>query len=239
MNSFFDLTINTSSNIGFEKFSIQHFVWIAVCIALIIASCVLYTRSAAGQRRKWRSVLGLIVLGFELLRAGLLYAKGEYNLGTLPLHLCGMAVYIVAFHALRGGETAAQFLFAFCMPGAAAAILFPDWSYYPMWHFITVSGFIIHALIVGYTLMLVFARELMPRLRGAGLSLLIMLPLAGLIFIFNKFAFTNYMFLNWPAAGTPLELFAFLGNPGYLLAYIPLIAIIWFFMYLPFVRKRK
>lgn len=39
------------------------------------------------------------------------------------------------------------------------------------------------------------------------------------------------MFLNWPPQGTPLELFAGLGRPGYLLAYLPLAALVWLPLY--------
>ena len=35
------------------------------------------------------------------------------------------------------------------------------------------------------------------------------------------------------------ELFAFLGRPGYLLGYIPLIAGVWLILYLPFILKNK
>ena len=66
-----------------------------------------------------------------------------------------------------------------------------------------------------------------------------MLAIAIPVYVFDVLTNTNYLFLNWPSPGSPLELFAFLGRPGYLLGYIPLIAVVWLFLYLPFILKQK
>ena len=68
---------------------------------------------------------------------------------------------------------------------------------------------------------------------GKRIAYIVMLIIAVLVYIFNKLAGTNYMFLNWPSEGSPLEWFAFLGRPGYLVGYLPLLAIAWTPIYLP------
>ena len=151
-------------------------------------------------------------------------------------------MYVSAWHALRGGELTGQFLYAFCMPGALAALLFPDWRVYPLVSFLTFAGFAGHFLIVTYVVMQVLAGDIAPDIRRAGACLLLMLALAVPVFIFDRLTATNYMFLNYPSPGSPLEWFSFLGRPGYILGYFPLIAAVWAVIYAPFVtvpRKNR
>ena len=77
-----------------------------------------------------------------------------------------------------------------------------------------------------------------PDTRRAPACLGIMLLIAVPVYVFDRLMGTNYMFLNWPLPGSPLEWFAFLGRPGYLLGYIPLLAAAWTVIYAPFVKKR-
>ena len=95
-----------------------------------------------------RRVTAGAALAIELLRSLLLMLAGEYGIGRLPLHLCALAIYISFLHSLRGGELTGQFLYAFCMPGAVCALIFPDWSAYPAFHFMSVSSFTLHILLV-------------------------------------------------------------------------------------------
>ena len=125
------------------------------------------------------------------------------------------------------------------MPGALAALLFPDWSYYPALHFMTVCSFALHILVFCTILMQVPGRDIRPDVESLPQCLGIMLAIAIPVYVFDVLTNTNYLFLNWPSPGSPLELFAFLGRPGYLLGYIPLIAVVWLFLYPPFILKQK
>ena len=150
-----------------------------------------------------------------------------------------MAVYICALHAWRGGALTGQFLYAFCMPGAVFALIFPDWGYYPALHFMSASSFVIHGLIVTYVVMQVMARDIVPDVKKCPQCLGLMLALALPVYIFDRATGTNYMFLNWPSPGSPLEWFAFLGRPGFVLGYLPILAAVWAVMYYPFRRTGK
>lgn len=219
-------------------FTPAHFAWLLFSALLAALLCWAHKRSGEVCRRRLRLAAAMLCVALELLRALLLILAGDYGVGRLPLHLCGMAVYICLLHALRGGELTGQFLYAFCLPGAVAALLFPDWSYYPALHFMTACGFALHALICAYVLMLVTGGELRPDIRRAPACLGLMLALAAAIYVFDRLTGTNYMFLNWPSEGSPLEWFAFLGRPGYVLGYLPMIAAAWAVMYLPFRKMR-
>lgn len=219
-------------------FSPAHIFFLAAAAACALWLCVRYRHTSGESRRKQRLAVACSALALEILRAALLIASGNYTLGRLPLHLCGMAVYISAFHALRGGRLTGQFLYAFCMPGAAAALLFPDWSYYPALHFMTLCSFVLHILLFCYPLMQAVGGDIRPEGKALPGCLGIMMAIAIPVYGFDVLTNTNYLFLNWPSPGSPLEWFSFLGRPGYLLGYIPLIAMVWALLYLPFLRKR-
>lgn len=238
MERFFDFSIGPEAE-GFGLFSAVHGIYLAAAALSALLLCLFYRRSGAERRRRLRLMLASSALALELLRAVLLMISGNYTIGRLPLHLCAIAVYLSFFHALRGGRLTGQFLYAFCMPGALAALLFPDWSYYPGLHFMTVCSFALHILVFCTILMQVAGRDIRPDIKSLPQCLGIMLAIGIPVYVFDILTNTNYLFLNWPSPGSPLELFAFLGRPGYLLGYIPLIAGVWIILYLPFVLKNK
>lgn len=239
MTEFFDFSIEPRSGNSLGMFSRGHVLWLLAALMAWLLMCRSYKRCAPARRARMRRAVAGSALAIELLRSLLLMLAGEYGVGRLPLHLCALAVYISFLHALRGGELTGQFLYAFCMPGAVCALLFPDWSAYPAFRFMSVSSFVLHILLVGYTLMLVAGGDLRPDTRRAPACLGIMLLIAVPVYVFDRLTGTNYMFLNWPSPGSPLEWFAFLGRPGYLLGYLPLLAAAWAVIYAPFILPRR
>ena len=231
MNNFFVLDKGLFPDIGFERFGFGHFLWLFVGGSGLVLGCFAYRKSLPERRPGLRLLSAGLALALELWRAGLLLSRGLYDLGRLPLHLCSLSVYLCFFHALTDRPGLGQFLYAFTLPGAALALLFPDWAGQPLFGFITVSSFLLHFLLVLYPLMQVTAGELRPELRRLpgciGWMLLLALP----VYVLNKRWSTNYMFLNLPPAGSPLAWFAFLGSPGYLLGYIPLALGVWVLLY--------
>lgn len=232
MMRFFDYTANTIAGPGFARFSPPHFIWLLFGGAIVTAACAFYSKQSVTRRRGLALVTASLALAIELTRTGLLLSRGLYDEGRLPLHLCTMSVYLCFIHALRPDAGLGQFLYAFSLPGAAFALLFPDWADYPAWHFVTLSSFMLHFLLVLYPLMQALAGDIRPDIRRLPCCLGLMLCLALPIYVLNKLLDTNYMFLNWPPAGSPLELFAALGRPGYLLAYLPLGLGAWAILYM-------
>lgn len=222
---------------GFALFSPGHLLWLFLCAGAAAGLCLLYKRAGSAKRRGLRRGLGLAALGLELLRALALLSQGAYGLDRLPLHLCSVAVYLTFFHAFWGGELTGQFLYALCLPGAAAALLLPGWRDFPPLHFMSVCGFVLHALTAAYPLTLLSGGDLRPDPGSAPACLGLLLLLAGPVYLFDLLTGANYMFLNWPPEATPLAWFAFLGRPGYLLGYPLLIAAVWLPLYLPFRKK--
>ena len=226
---------------GFTMFGREHLLWLLICLALVAALCLSYRRCKARSRTRFRRAMGLAVLGCELAKDINLLAQGVFSVYYLPLHLCGLAVFLTLWHSLRPGETLGNLLYGTCMPGALFAALFPDWTAYPAFSYHSIVGFTVHALLIAYPLSLVLAGDLRPDARRLPRCLLWLLGMAVPVYFFDRAVGANYMFLLLPAGGSPLAWFAsFLGTPGYLLGYVPMIVLVWLALYLPFwVGKKK
>ncbi len=239
MDYFFTLENDLPAGVGFAHWDGAHITWLIFSAALIAALCLLYRRAPAAGRTKWRHALGWAVLACELLKDVNLAVQGGLDRWYLPLHLCGLAVFFTFAHSRRPGPALGTFLYSCCAPGAAFALVFPDWVWYPPLSYHSIVGFTVHALLIAYPLMLVVGGDLRPEARQLPKCLGILVGCAVPVALFNHFFGTNYMFLSWPSPGSPLEWFAsFLGRPGYLLGYLPMLALVWLALYLPFARRR-
>ena len=240
MAYFFTPQSGLPAGVGFALRDGTHLCWLAIAAAAGVLLCLSYRRAAVRGRKTLRIAVGCAILLCEVLQSGNLLLQGAFTVWNLPLHLCGIAEFFCFFHSLRPGETAGNFLYSTCAPGALFALLFPDWTMFPPFSFHSVVAFSVHALIVIYPLMLVLGGDLKPRARYLPRCFGILLALAAAVYLFNLRWGTNYMFLRWPSEGSPLEWFAsLLGEPGYLLGYLPMTAAVWGLLYLPLIRKKK
>ena len=124
--------------------------------------------------------------------------------------------------ALRTGRWSFLSEIALClfMPGAVLGILFPVWNVYPPFHYMTIHGFVYHALIILYPWLLFVSGNIRPKTRHIWQPVLLLCGIVPPVYLFNKKFDSNYMFINVPLENTPLEFLADqMGNPGYLLGY--------------------
>ena len=231
MNKFFDYAANTSPELGFGRFSPAHLILLSALILLLFGAYVL-CRKMPGPGRRLHRASAWLLLFTQLGRAAILIALGIYDRGWLPLHLCTLSVYLCFIHMLRPKPSLGQFIYAFSLPGAAFAMAFPDWADYPLWHFVSLSCFLLHFFLLLYPITALALGEIRINIRRFPGSLALMLSFALPIWTLNKLLGTNYMFLNWAPPGTPLELFAPLGPNGYLVGFIPLATAVWLLLYL-------
>lgn len=240
MNDFFTPASLLTPGAGFQLYDREHICWLFICLAAGAALCLVYRRLTAHGCARMRLGVGLAVLLCEILKDANLIVQGVFSVYYLPLHLCGLAVFFTLGHSIRPNETVGDFLYSTCMPGALFAILFPDWTACAAFSFHSIVGFTVHLLIVAYPLMQTLGGDIRPSVRRLPRCLLILLCLAGPVYLFDRRFSANYMFLLAPAAGSPLEWFAaLLGNPGYLLGYLPMLALVWCALYFPFCRKGR
>jgi len=214
---------------------------LAVLSGLVVAwGCVM---DRPGRLRLMRVMAGLMV-AMEIAKDLILWRLGAFGVGYLPLHLCSLDMLICLWAAwLPDSDAGGQLLWSLCFSGGLAALLFPDWSRMPLYHFQSVHSFVYHAMLVQISLMAVISGQAKPRVQRLWKVGLFLIAAAIPVYWIDQALNTNYMFLLRPVPGTPLELCARLaGRWGYLLGYGLLAAAVLLLLDLPFslwVRKKQ
>jgi len=224
--------------IGYGRFSPEHWVTLAVLALLIIGFVCWFRRQRPERRERIMVSIPFIMLMLECCKDLLLLSQGHFNAGYLPLHLCSLGVFLFLLIAIsrtakwKGvfGEIAVTLI----LPGSIAALLFPDWAHlYPVWSFMNLYGFLWHGLLVLYPVLCLMQRLVCPGIRHIHYDAVFLLLVVPPVYLFDKAFHCNYMFVNWPPAGTPLEWIASITGPQYYLAgYAVFAAIVILIIYL-------
>ena len=210
----------------------MHLGILAGITVLSALCCRAYRRFSLRRRRSFLCKIALSVLLIELARDLLIAAAGGDLRLYLPLHLCGLAIFIQLAAALHPTEFLYEPLYCLTLPGAVSALLFPNWANLPALHFLTVSSFLIHGLLVLFPLLLLTSGELVPNARRLPGCLALVLAAAAAVHTVNRTLGTNYMFLEGPSPGSPLQFLARLpGRHGYFLGLLGLLLLVWTALY--------
>lgn len=229
------------AEVGFSHFDWGHLT-VLIVLALVSAAVVFWgCRQPEERRLKLEKAMALTMLVLELLKDFILAQIGALDLGYLPLHLCSMAMFICLYWAWHPwSEGAGQLLWSLCFTGGMAALLFPDWTDMPLWHFQSIHSFLYHALLVQFSLLAVVSGQARPSLRNAWKAGAFLAAAAVPVYAFDRAFGMNYMFLLRPVPGTPLELCTRLpGQGGYLVGYALLVAVVLVLLNLPFSLLRR
>lgn len=228
------------NHIGFNLFSAYHVTWLVSIALFTAAAAYCYRRATPGIRRIVLLILGSSMMILELLKDGILLVIGKFGLEYLPLHLCSFGIFISFFYALYPSKRKGELLYGLSLPGALAALIFCNWTVYPPFNFMHLHSFIIHGMLVMFPVLLLASGELVPNVKYIKDALFFLLAVSIPVYFFNKWAGTNFLFLNTPSKGSPLVLFEeLLGNPGYVLGFVPLLFLVWSVLYLPFYFKER
>lgn len=237
---FFVSSDNIPEGVGFQAYGLTHILWLLAGFVLWITACILYRKLSSRKRKLVLQVLGAYIFLQEMVKNLVLVCLGEFSWGYLPFHLCGINILLIAFDTVKQTKTVRSFLYYFAIPGAALALLFPNWTKMPVWNFFHIHSFTIHILLVLYPLLLVTtnqaATDLKSAFRGVALLVAMAIPVYGLNLLWG----TNFMFLMKPDSGNPLALFEkLLGS--HLWGFPILLPVVILVMYLPILifKKRK
>lgn len=224
------------AEVGFLHFGRGHLT--VLLVLAVVSAAVVCWGCHLTERRRVRLEKGMAVamVVLELAKDLILAWIGAFSLGYLPLHLCSMAMFICLYWAWHPhSEGAGQLLWSLCFAGGLSALLFPDWTDMPLWHFQSVHSFVYHAMLVQFALLAVVSGQARPGLRSVWKAGAFLVAAAAPVYAFDRAFGTNYMFLLRPVPGTPLELCARLpGQGGYLLGYGLLAAVVLVALNLPF-----
>lgn len=234
--------------VGYEHFSMPHILTLAVVAALVFVIAVCFQRLDAPQQRRILVAIPWAMVALECVKDGFLLSVGQFSVGYLPLHLCGLGalVFLLEAHArTRRWQTVfSEIAVTLILPGALAALLFPDWTeLYPVLNFMNLYGFTWHGLLLLYPILLIEAGRVHLSVRHIHYDLLFLLCTAVPVYCFDKAFRCNYMFLNWPPKGTPLAWIAGItGEEWYLAGYavfaILVIGVIYLGVYV-FIDRRE
>lgn len=205
---------------GFSMFGAAHLAWLAVCTILVSVLAVLYKRLCSKKRRRMDRAIGIFLLACMVIREIYLFAVGFHTIYELQIHLCSLAGYLCFIHCLKDFDWIGQVLYSLCLPGTIAALIFPDWTYYPPIHFITIEGFLFHFGVSLYVISQLISKRIQPDIRKIWKVFIFILVCAVPIYFLNRKLGTNYWFINTPPPGTPLEWLAKItGKAGYLIGF--------------------
>ncbi len=209
---------------GFQTFSSSHLGAIGLTIGLSVVIPLLAIRLLKGKSSR-RSLAAAIAAGLvvnELIYYGWHIWTGSWAgfiESILPLHLCGAAVYLLAWAAWRNNQLSYELAYFWGIGGTLQALITPNLQEpFPAYHFF--QYFIVHGGIVVLVVYLTAAMGFRP-LKGAvwrvfGLTNLYMLFVAAVNIALRAGGLdANYMFLCRPPEG--VSPFFFLPWPWYIL----------------------
>ena len=237
---FFVSSERIPEGVGFQTFGLTHILWLLAGLIFCIAACRFFGKLSADKQKLTLRVLGIYIFAQEMAKNLVLILLGDFGYGYLPFHLCGINILLIIFDTIKQTKTVRSFLYYFAIPGAALALLFPNWTEMPVWNFFHIHSFTIHTLLVLYPLLLVttgqVATDLKSAFKGVGLLVAMAIP----VYCLNLLWDTNFMFLMEPDSGNPLGLFEkLLGS--HLWGFPILLPVVLFVMYIPIflLKKRK
>lgn len=240
MQHFWDTTETIVPGLGFEHFDSVHLSWLGVLVVAIAASAVCFGKAGVRGRDIIKRTLALSMIIMEALKISLLALTGRFLWGYLPFHLCGINIFLIIAHAWKPSKVLDNFLYLICIPGAMAALLFPNWTALPVRNIYHIHSSIVHILLVMYPAVqalngsLDLDIKMVPKCLG--LLVLMAIPTYGL----NLLLGTNFMFLMRADPGNPLAIFEQMWG-SHLLGFPVIIAVVVVVMYIPVVllKKRK
>lgn len=204
MNHFFMFESELPAGSGFPLFGICHVAWLVIILGIGIWFVRWYCRQGCTIRQCTQYAIGIIMPVIAVYRDSVLMLTGHWGKGFLPLHLCGMALWIAPLYIFTRRRWVGVIYVTLCVPGAIGALLFPDWNMYPLWNYMHIHAFVSHGLLVILGLAWICSGEILPCWREFYIPVLF--GITGFIGIhwINNQLHTNYWFLNVPSEGSPL-----------------------------------
>ena len=204
---FLDTVETVAEGVGFAPFGKVHLLWIFAFVILTVTLSLVYRRLSQKARNIMRVVIASLILLDEIWKWVFLFIGENYQHGYLPLHLCSINIFLIAFHIFKRTKTVDNFLYLICIPAAIIALLTPSWTELPPLNFMHIHSFTIHILLAIYPLMLTVGGDIKPDIKTAPKCLLLLICIGVFVLGVNFICDTNFMFLMHTDQIPFLELF--------------------------------
>lgn len=192
---FLDTVETISEGAGFALFGKTHLIWIFTFVVSAIAIPLIYRKLSVKARNIMRISVASLIIFDEIWKWVFLFIGNRYEHSYLPLHLCSINVFLVAFHIFKQPKVINNFLYAICIPAGVIALLTPSWTALPPANFMHIHSFTIHILLALYPLMLTVGGDIKPDIKMAPRCLLLLLCMGVIVLGVNFICDTNFMFL--------------------------------------------
>ena len=220
----------------FQFLGVPHVVALALTIVLPIALSVLVRKadsSVLTNAVRYLLAATLIVneIGGWIYRAATVQSFSVFVQSYLPLHICGVALFVVVFALLRRNQILYEIGYFWGIVGTLNAVLTPQLGVgFPHYRFF--QYFIVHGGIVVSVLFATWGLRMRPTLKGLLRSFLLanfyMVFIAGVNLLLNS----NYMFIcDPPLTKSP---FFFAPWPWYIPILDGVAFVLFFVVYSPF-----
>lgn len=214
----------------FSHFCPEHIGMLIAIAAVITVVLLLLWRSSDEKTLTAVRVLSVIVLIGETVQDILLVREGGDIIEFLPLHLCNLGIFVNLAASFTRGKVRsffAEISLILIMPGSVGALLFPDWTYRPIWSIISMLCFLTHSLTVFIPLVFLTKKKAHVTFGHFWYSYLFLLVVVPPIYLLDLKAGQNYMFLMYPTQDSPLSLiFDLTGEKFYLAGLALLLTVI-------------
>ena len=231
MKDFFRYVTDIPAGSGFELFGVCHIRWLIVIAVFTVILCVVYNKAGSSNNSNMqgriRMIIGIIMPLISIYRDVVLMLTGHFDRYYLPLHLCGMALWIGALYCFTRWRFAGVVYVLLCVPGALSALIFPDWVDYPFWNYMHIHDFTSHGLIVAWGICLLVSGEVVPEWKELWMPVVFGIAGVAILTPVNKWLGTNYWFLGRPSPGSPLVyIMSITGENWYMAGYILFVAFV-------------
>jgi hypothetical integral membrane protein (TIGR02206 family) len=232
-------------DLGFQLYGIGHIIWLVAIVVFASMFSTYYKNQNETKQRNIKKFFALAIFLSEVYKDLIITMQGISIIEYLPIHLCGLAIFVMLADGFGKHQEICGELLAFAfVPGAASALLFCNWTAYPFFNFMNIHSFVFHGWIITYFVMKFRNGEIKISYKGIWKVCGTLGVCAAPIYIFNKIAGTNYMFLNEASEGSPLvilwEIFGTrFGEIGYLVSYAVFAIFVVHCMYLLYIGIDK
>ncbi len=235
---FLDTVETIKDGAGFALFGKTHLIWLVAFVISAIALPLIYRRLNQKLRNVVRIAIASLIILDEIWKWVFLFIGDRYEHSYLPLHLCSINVFLVAYHLFKKSKIVENFLYAFCVPAGIIALLTPSWTALPPANFMHIHSFTIHILLALYPLMLVIGGDIKPDIKMAPKCLILLLCMGIVVLGVNFLCDTNFMFLMRTDDISFLVLFQDIFG-AHQWAFPILLPIVMIIMYLPIIIINK
>jgi hypothetical protein len=211
-----------SLNVG-GFFTLTHFLFILILSLFGVFTYRWVVRLPDSYRFQFYRYLAILLIGLELLRMGwnILASDGWYAKDIWPLYTCGIFVIVFPFYAFqtRYQRHVEGFIGLGAMLSGVLFLLFPSTglAMFPVWHINTIISTLMHWAMALIGAIFFFYRNNKFTTFDLMTAFTIVSFFALISWLYNSLdPNTNFFFLAYPLAGTPLAwLYDWFGQPGY------------------------